>query len=343
MGVEMDILLLWDNKHQFTELLKKMSICKIFIINSSSSFRDIYNPLNIFKMKKIMRDYNIIHVHLFPAQYFAVLANRFNSKKSKLIFTEHSTSNSRISNPFFQIIDRFFYGDYEKIICISEEIKIIYKTYLRSGNQGRLSLIPNGIDIDKYKNAKPLLKSAIHTEIKDDDKLIIQVSAFRSEKDQDTLIKSIALLSCNYKLLLVGDGKRKLQLINLVNDLGLEKRVFFLGQRMDVAQILKQVDIAVLSSHWEGFGLVSVEAMASGTPLVASDVPGLRDVVKDAGLLFKTGDYIRLSEIIKTLTEDPDYARSIAKKGYERALQFDIHKMVQKHIELYQEVDSQNK
>lgn len=336
-GIELDILLLWDNNHQFTQALQNLNICKIFILNNSSNLKDIYNPLNIFKMKKIMRNYDIVHVHLFPAQYFAVFANILNSGSSKLIFTEHNTSNTRISNKLFRPIEKFIYKRFARVVCITEQVRSIYKDYL--GTHKNLVLINNGVDITKISSAEMIPRNEIHPSLRPGDQLVLQVSAFRIQKDQPTLIRAMLYLPNHFKLLLVGSGEKLAECRQLVNELHLGEKVFFLGQRMDISQLLKQVDIAVLSSHWEGFGLVSVEAMASGTPLVASDVPGLRDVVKDAGLLFKTGDYIRLSEIIKTLAEDPDYARSIAKKGYERALQFDIHKMVQKHIELYQEVD----
>ncbi|SDE87749.1 glycosyltransferase [Epilithonimonas hungarica] len=333
-GIEMDVLLLWNNDHQFTKQLVEMNICKIFIINNSSNVRDIYNPINIFKISKIMRQYPIVHVHLFPAQYFAVIANRLNNSSSKLIFTEHNTSNTRISNKFLKPIDKFFYRDYKKLVCISEEIRQIYGKYLKT-NDTELIVISNGIDVEKYNKANALKRSYIHFELQMDDKLIIQVSAFRPQKDQDTLIKCMVLLPGNYKLLLVGDGERKMILMKLVNELGLEKRVFFLGQRMDVPQLLKSADVVVLSSYYEGLSLASVEGMASGKPFIASDVPGLQDIVKEAGILFTRGNEEELAVIIKRLIEDPAYAELTAKKGYNRAMKYDISTLINKHIDMY--------
>ena len=335
-GIEMDILILWDNDHQFTKRLKEMDICKVIVIKSSPNVKDIYNPLSIRKMQKVMKQYPIVHVHLFPAQYFAVIANRLNHSSSRLIFTEHNTTNTRISNRFLKPIDQFFYRDYKKLVCISEEIKEIYKKYL--GTNDKLVLIPNGIDVDKYNKAKTLDRSEIHPDINENDRLIIQVSAFRSQKDQDTLIKSMALLPGNYKLLLVGDGERKEQLVSLANDLGLHERVFFLGQRMDVPQLLKSSDVVVLSSHYEGLSLASVEGMASGRPFVASNVPGLHDVVKNAGILFSEGNQEELAHIIEKLITDKDFSESVTEKCYQRAIQFDIDSLVDKHIDLYKKL-----
>lgn len=338
-GIEMDILLLWDDHHPFTQQLKQLNICRVFILNESSRVRDVYNPLNIFKMRRIMKDYPLVHVHLFPAQYFAVIANRFNGSYSKLIFTEHNTSNNRISNRFLSIIDKWFYRDYKRLICISEEIKTIYENYLKEID-ARLILIQNGVDLSQYSMAKPLQRDQINTNIKDDDQVLVQVSAFRHQKDQDTLIRAMKRLPHHYKLLLVGDGERKSLLIKLVKDLELDDNVFFLGQRMDVPQLLKSSNIVVLSSHYEGLSLASVEAMACGRPFIASDVPGLRDIVKDAGLLFPQGDAHALATIILQLAEDPALADKISERGMERAMQYDIHKMTSQHIALYQSLYS---
>ncbi len=339
MGLQMDVLLLWNNEHQFTKALQEMNICKIFILNNSSSINDIYKPVNILKIKKIMRDYDVIHVHLFPAQYFAVLANQLNSNRSKLIFTEHSTSNRRISNFIFKPIESWFYKRFSTTVCITEEIKMIYDSYL--GLQKKTKVIENGVDLEKIKNASGFAeKKLIHPDLRETDKLIIQVSSMHYPKDQDTVIKSIILLPENYKLLLVGDGERRKELENLVLENKLETRVFFLGQRLDVPKLLKSVDVIVLSSRYEGLSLSSIEGLASGKPFVASDVKGLSQVVTGAGVLFKSGDEKELAKIITSLTNNPGYANDIANKGYERALQFDIHKMVQKHIELYETVDS---
>lgn len=100
-GIQMDILLLWDNDLPFTKALEKLSCCKIHILKKSGNYKHIYNPLSVFKIRKILKDYDIAHVHLFPAQYFTVFANILNGNKTKLLFTEHSTSNKRLQNAVF--------------------------------------------------------------------------------------------------------------------------------------------------------------------------------------------------------------------------------------------------
>ena len=94
-------------------------------------------------------------------------------------------------------------------------------------------------------------------------------------------------LPVNFKLILVGEGPLKNSSQMLVQELCLKDRVFFLGNRDDVERIFKTADLSVLSSHWEGFGLVAVEGMAAGKPVIASNVSGLSEIVSGAGVLFE--------------------------------------------------------
>ncbi|CAL2103443.1 Glycosyl transferase [Tenacibaculum sp. 190130A14a] len=336
-GIKMDILLLWDNNCMFTEKLKALDCCKVYVINENKSARSIYNPLNIFKIAKIIKNYDLAHVHLFPAQYFTVFANIFTGSKCKLIFTEHNTSNRRINNKIFKSIEKYIYSKYVKLVCISDEIKNIYQEYL-SFKEDKIAMINNGVYLEGIYNAVPLKKNQLNTSLKEEDVVIVQVSAFRPQKDQKTLIKAIKELDDKYKLLLVGGGTTMDEHISLVKELKLEERVYFLGQRDDVNRILKSADLVVLSSFYEGLSLASIEGLASGNPFIASDVPGLREIVKNYGVLFERGNVQELVDKISELTENQDLNKRVTTSCQERAKHFDIKLMLDKHINLYQKV-----
>ena len=138
--------------------------------------------------------------------------------------------------------------------------------------------------------------------------------------------------------MLVGDGEQRRECEQLVNTLKLNDRVIFLGQRMDVAEILKSCKIIVLSSLYEGLSLSSIEGMASGKPFLASNVPGLVEIVNGAGILFECGNEKDLASKIEQLLLNNDYYNQISLSGQQRASQFDISIMVQSHINLYQSV-----
>src|SRR5690606_39045164 len=179
--------------------------------------------------------------------YFVPIANLLIRNKVKLIFTEHNTSNNRIDNVILRKIDSFFYKKFKKQICISSEIKQIFqKAY--NFPEAFCTIIENGVNLESIKNAVPINKSLLLDNLLVQDKIIVLVSAFREQKDQDTVIKALLNLPENFKLILIGDGIRREVCENLVSNLGLNDRVKFLGQRMDVPQIMKAVDYIVLSS-----------------------------------------------------------------------------------------------
>lgn len=336
-GIEMDVLVFWNNNHQFINELKQLDCCKVIVLKESDNYKHIYSVSHIWKLRKYLKEYDIAHVHLFPAQYFTALANISIGSRCKMIFTEHNTTNRRIQKSYFQSIERFIYSRYEKLVCISNEIKKIYNKYLPVLDN-RSVVIHNGINLEVIAKADSIIKSDLHRSIKKSDTLLLQVSAFRLQKDQKTLIEAMPLLPNHVVLLLVGDGETRNECEMLVSQLSLNDRVFFLGQRMDIARLLKTVDIVVLSSKYEGLSLSSIEGMASGRPFIASDVPGLSEIVEGAGVLFEVGNVQELAVKIQELLGNKILYDGTVKACQVRASQYDIHKMIDEHIALYESI-----
>ena len=189
-------------------------------------------------------------------------------------------------------------------------------------------VIYNGVETEKFIMSIKDITSSTNF-------VVTMVSAFRDQKDQDTLVRAIKELPENYRLQLAGDGVRRPIVEALVKTLGITERVDFLGIRTDIPEILKQSDIVVLSSHWEGLSLSSIEGMASGRPFIASDVDGLHEIVKGAGILFPHGDYKQLAKEIRQLCSTPVHYNVVARECQERAKQFDISIMAEKYNQLY--------
>lgn len=329
-GVKMDLLLLNGKKSPFLKELESQNICNVYSLGCGS----LYNPKFIFRIIPYFKKYNIVHVHLFPSLYWVAISKIIGFSNVKLVYTEHATTNRRMRNSFLRLFDKYMYNRYKKIVCISIEVEKAIKRHLDFPESKFIS-INNGINISKVTNETPYLKSDLGLQINEDDILLIQVSRFQPQKDQNTLIKSLIYLPMNVHLLLVGDGILKSESEKLVNNLGMSRRVHFLGIRLDVLKLLKTADIVVLSTHYEGLSLASIEGLASGKPFVASDVPGLSEIVTGAGILFPIQDEKALAVAINKLIEDKDHYNSIATQCLLRANAYDIDIMVEKHINLY--------
>ena len=327
---KMDILILDNSFGVYGEKLQQRGIN---IIRPSQK-RSFFSFSNFFFLRKHIKKYDVIHVHLFPCLYWIALLSLFVSKK--YVYTEHNTYNRRRKYVFLRLIERYIYSRYNNIICISESVATNLKLWLRV-DWKNISIISNGIVLDNYENATPYKKTDFQN-CQNDDILLVMVARFSASKDHPTLIKTMSLLPAKCKLLLVGYGERENEYRELVKTLNLTDRVCFLGFRQDVPNILKTANIGVISSHWEGFGLVSVEYMAAGCPVIASNVNGLSDIVKDAGLLFEAGNIDDLKEKIELLLNDDAKYREISLACIQRSEEFGIEKIVASYFYLYEKL-----
>ena len=291
----------------------------------------VYNFKHVKRLKQLMAHYDIVHTHNTSPQLFAAMAK--GKSKAKLVTTEHSTNNRRRSMWGYGCIDRWMYSRYDKIVCISDIAKEKLLAHIGQQYERDVLTINNGVDVARFYDAQEAEKlHAPNTFV------TVMVAGFREAKDQDTLIRAVALLPENYQLWLVGDGVRREALQGVIDSAGVASRVSLLGIRADVPQVLKSADVVCMSSHWEGLSLSNIEGMSSGRPFVASDVDGLREVTKGYGLLFPHGDAAALAEIIRKFHDDKAFYDEVAEKCHQRALMFDIEKMVDGYEAVYKEL-----
>lgn len=316
-GIDVSLLVLKTENNAFS---KKVAEAGVPIISLDvKSFR---NPFLAFKVRSIIKDYDVVHAHLVHSLYICSLAAR--GLKTKLVYTEHSTSNNRRGKSYVRPIEKYIYGRYSKLISISQQTQDALHMWLQSKDE-RFVVINNGVDTKSF--------ASIHREVIP--KSLIMVSRFASSKDQETVIRAMKLIDKDATLSLVGDGENLEHCKQVAKECGVEDRVQFLGARADVANLVAESYIGIQSSNWEGFGLTAVEIMACGKPVIATDVDGLKQVVEGAGILFKVGDEKTLAGCVESLLNDRILYEGIAKKCSERALQYDIHNTAQQYIEVY--------
>lgn len=331
-GIENHLLLLNGKKEPFLNELMQQNCVTIHSLGLGS----VYNPLHVIKIISYLKKFKLVHVHIFPSLYWVSIAHALSFSKTKLIYTEHSTTNNRRNNLVFKLTDRFIYSRYSAIVAITQQVLENTLEHLKFKNTNKFFVIQNGLNLTKIKSAKPYSKTEFFSN--SDVKIIIQVARFYEPKDPNTIIKALKLLPENVALLLVGDGALKKESEALVHSLNLKKRVLFLGVRNDVLSLLKTADIIVLSSKHEGLSLSCIEGMASGKPFVATNVPGLQEVVKNAGLLFEQGDEKELAEIILKLLSNQEFYHQTTVKCEKKANEYDIFIMVDNYIKIYKEL-----
>jgi glycosyltransferase involved in cell wall biosynthesis len=332
MGHDVTVLQLIESQDRTISDKIKAAGVRVLSLSSNGS---VYNPLLICKIIPYLRKYDVAHVHLFPALYWAGFAKLLSFSKTPLIFTEHSTANRRRSKPLLHAVDRFVYSNlYKEVIACADlalvKLKESYPTI-------KASSIPNGVDIEKYANAVPYTKHEL-CGITEDQFITTMVARFNYPKRQDTLVRAIAKLPSKFHAVFVGGNAsdEKLQEIQaLAKELKVSERVHFLYVRPDVPEILKTSDAILMSSEYEGLSLSSIEGMASGHPFIATNVNGLREVVDGYGILYELGDENQLAHVLQKLSEDNSYYNQIVDKCTKRAAQFDIYKVAEQYIQAY--------
>lgn len=325
-GIDLSMILLNSTGSQLECELENMGVCFLSTVQAN-----LYSPMHMLRLSRQLQHFDVIHVHLFPAQLWVAIARRLSKKRTVLITTEHNTYNRR-RKALFRPLDRWMYSQYCAIACISDATLSALIHWVPD-LAGKATIIPNGINLERITTARVASKSK--SLLDDSRPVILSIGRLQPQKDHATTLHAITKIP-NAHLVIVGVGEMRQQLEQLAFSLGITNRVHFLGQRQDIPELIKMADIYVQSSHFEGFGIATLEAMAGGLPVIASDVPGLNYVVKGAGILFSPGDPDALAKAISSLLSSQEFRSKLSQAGMERAKKFSIDQTAKLYMDLYQ-------
>jgi glycosyltransferase involved in cell wall biosynthesis len=203
--------------------------------------------------------------------------------------------------------------------------------------------IPMGINIQEYAGIKPFKNTELKT--------VLFVGRLIAWKGISNLIKAIKIVqskNCHVELIIIGEGPKRFELEKLANELSISSNTHFYGNinREKLYQSYKSADVLVLPStivdgQTEGLGVVLLEAMASGTPVIGSNTGGIPDIIEDGvnGLLVTPGDPQALADAIIRILENPDLAERFRKAGQETVRdRFSWDVITDQFVEVYQEI-----
>jgi glycosyltransferase involved in cell wall biosynthesis len=293
----------------------------------------IYSPAHVLALRRHLHKFDLVQTYLFPAQLFAPLAVMLAGSKVPLVLSEGTTHHRR-KKKWLHPLETWMYSRYTAIACASEGIAASLKAWV-PGVGEKLTVIPNGIDLEAFERASPVPRTSLG--INNGNCVLLYVARLEPQKDHANLLRALSQIP-DADLLLAGDGSLRAQLEAQAETLGVARRVHFLGRRKDVAELLKMADIYVHAPVFEGFGIAAAEALSAGKPVVASNVPGLAQVVGDAGILVPPGDPATLAREVCSLMNSPERRSQFARAAVVRGRQFSIEKTVAAYIDLYRSV-----
>lgn len=293
--------------------LMKIPKDSIVCVHSSG---EAFVPEIVYLISKIKKISYIIHIHLDvgPTGKFGFLLPFY----KKIFLNKILKSSKKIIVPtkdYINIIKNKYSLQEEKITCMS-----------------------NGIDLKIFKKLKSNWR--LHKPIK-----LLFVGRFSKQKDVPLLIRSFKKLteknSGNVKLHIVGDGEEKNKIITLIKKEKLENGIVLHGlkQGKKLHEIYQNSDIFISATNQESFGLTYLEAMASGLPIVTTNIPGVRNVIKNNynGLLVKPTPE-EIAKAIEKLIKDPNLRKKLAENGLKEVKKYSWDKIAKQYIQLYKQI-----
>ena len=299
---------------------------------------------DILKLIRLIKEHkpNILHAHLPYMELVSYLSLLFVKENPKLIISKHldfvffNASDGQSKSIIGSLIARIISKKAVKIIAISKAVKFFLISNFVGIKKNKIELVYYGLDniniLTKKKDKKLILK-------KENGQLIIGCMArLVPQKSIQNILKALSLISDqNFKFLLVGNGPMKPELISLSRKLNIEKKIIWINFVDDIKSFYNTIDIFVLTSKYEGLGLVFLEAMMCKKPIIASNTSAMPEIIKNNynGFLVSPNNSLMLSKLIIKLI-NPKLRLRLGLNGYKCVKKkFTVKKMYEETQRIY--------
>ncbi|MDP2945009.1 MAG: glycosyltransferase [Atribacterota bacterium] len=330
----------------------------VFRYRSVNITSEVKYPLSLplsFKVKKVITEFNPDIVHIHHPFLLSSAAIMYGKKLGiPKILTLH-TQYEQYAYYAFPIPERVTQKAIKMIIsnlaykidCIttpSASMKELIEGY---GIKNRIEVIPNAIHLISFREDNELKKTEIKKKykLKNDDKIILFVGRVASEKSIDKIIKALAIIKKRRigkeKLLIVGNGPDMDELKQLARTLKVEEDVLFAGavSYEEIKHYYKIAYVFTIASTTETFGIVTIEALASGVPVLAVKAPGAVDILTDGldGLLVDN-DTEKFADALEKIIREPELREKLSQGALKTSEKYSIDTISERMLNLYREV-----
>lgn len=288
---------------------------------------------NFSKLIRVIGDSDVVHSHHTFSSIIVSLYKILFIGRGKLFFCtvhrDYRTASKMTALIFFLLVFPFR----DKIICNSNATMSSLPWYVKRFFPNKIKVVYNGINLSNISCSINFPLKKLH---------LIAVGRLVADKDQITLIKMCSVLTkrkIDYHLTICGGGPLEGLLRQEIIKRGLSGSVSLLGNlsRSDVYKNLFNSCVYLSTSITEGFGNSNIEAMASGCPVVISDIPVHTEIMDCQKLKFPVGDYVELSNKITKLVNDETYFRNVAVNGVKKSKEYSLEFTANAYHSLYLE------
>ena len=287
-------------------------------------------------------DLDLLHAHYaVPHATSAWIAKELLARdRFRIVTTLHGTDITLVGqDPSFHSLTQFSIRKSDGLTAVSEFLRRETHEHFDIPMDD-IEVIPNFVDLDRYRrDAYPCHRSKLALE---GEKIVTHISNFRGVKRVADVVRIFARIarSVPARLLLVGDGPDRVKAHDVAEAEGVGDRVLFLGKQNSVAELLSCTDLFLLPSESEAFGLVALEAMACGVPVVATRTGGVPEVIEDgvSGFLASVGDVDAMADAGLRLLSDPGAWKTFSAEARRAAEGFSAERVVSQYEAFYERV-----
>lgn len=304
-------------------------------------FKNRWSPIGLWRLARFLRGMraDIVQTHKYGANISGIAGARLAGVPVR-ISTVHAMQHWRLGRRVH--VDRALIPWRDAVVCVSESVRGEYLSETACPPDA-CRVVYNGVDLTRFE--QPSRREAIRDElgIPRDVPVVGNVARLVPLKNHRAFLHMAAAIRARRpetRFLVVGEGPLRGDLEAEAGSLGLAGVVHFTGSRRDVPDLLGAMDCFLLTSRLEGFGLVVVEAMAAGVPVVASDLGSLREILRppEAGLVFPAGDVEAGANRVLGLLDDDALRIRLRNGGHARSRDFAIERMGEEMTRLYHEL-----
>lgn len=308
-------------------------------------------PQQVMRLRKLMRTWepDVVHAVIFQAEVVVGLASLFGSTPAiaslvNMQYTPEATS--QVSDPWKLEVMRHLESlvlriGFRKYHCLTSA-GAQHSVDRLSVPSDRIEVIPRG-RIAHEDLVQPERDYLRHEDLDiADAPIILNVGRQEAQKGQELLpdiVDELRRAGSDAHVVVAGrSGNHTAVIKRRIEELGLEERIHLVGDRRDVPQLLRSVEIVAVTSRWEGLGGAVIEALESGSVVVAFDTPAVREVVGDVGVLIDPFDTAAFAQAIRDLLLDPGRRENLSDKARHRFIEhFEIEHVVDRIEDMYRE------
>jgi len=293
------------------------------------------------------RDLDVVHAHQYTPFFYGGLGAWWAGRQTKVIFTEHGRHYPDVVSPKRRLANRLVLRRLaDRVTAVCE-----FSARALAVNDGfeaeSVEVIENGIDVERYDAVAD--RRALREQLNLDAtrRYIACIARFHPVKDHHMLIEAFARVARDLPdvdLLLVGDGPLRPDLQAQVAAIDLQSRVRFMGVRSDVPEILKAVDVFALTSVSEAASITLLEAMATGLPVVVTNVGGNPEIVRAGidGELVPRGDAAEMGDALRKVLTHSTLARSMGLNGAQQVRErYRLDRTIERYARIYKDLQAE--